>query len=368
MVCTVNKPQKILFLSIELCTTGGIQRYNQHVLTVLQSLAGEHGHQVQVMSLADTTISCAKLEKSGICVETFGRNRLKFVASAIKAALEADICLVGHIHFLPLLLPTVLQRKKIVRILMLYGIEAWQKLPFTSRLGLYQADKLVSISQYTLKRLDENNPLPAHISYDIVPNCVDPILSVSRRYLNKDKQFVLLTVSRLARGEREAKGLDLILPAIKELVEKFPELTWHIVGDGDDRDSLMEEAVQQGVSEHICFMGRVSDERLNELYEQADLFVLPSIEEGFGFVFIEAMAHGLPVVAAQAGAAPEVVLDGVVGCLAQPRDARALSMAIDSLLTDPEKCQSMGDAGRVRVQDVYTFDQFAQKWRAVLGL
>jgi glycosyltransferase involved in cell wall biosynthesis len=105
-----------------------------------------------------------------------------------------------------------------------------------------------------------------------------------------------------------------------------------------------------GLDRSVTFHGAVQDDReVRAAYQEAHLFALPSLQEGFGIVFLEAMASGLPVVAARAGAAPEVIADGETGLLVPPGDSTALADALLRLLRDPEMRRRMGEAGRARV-------------------
>jgi glycosyltransferase involved in cell wall biosynthesis len=108
----------------------------------------------------------------------------------------------------------------------------------------------------------------------------------------------------------------------------------------------------------VALLGDVSREQLAEEYVNADLFCLPSVQEGFGIVFLEAMAAGLPVVACRAAAIPEVVEDGVTGRLAPPRDPPALAEAMGGLLENAERRREMGEAGR-RAVTRFTPDRVA---------
>jgi len=100
----------------------------------------------------------------------------------------------------------------------------------------------------------------------------------------------------------------------------------------------------------VTLLGDISAADLFEEYANADVFCLPSVQEGFGIVFLEAMVAGLPVVACRAAAVPEVVLDGQTGLLVPPRDPVALATALGTLLADPERARALGRAGAERAE------------------
>ena len=153
---------------------------------------------------------------------------------------------------------------------------------------------------------------------------------------------VVLCVARMYPRKRLA---DLLEAAVI-LRRGIPEARVRIVGKGPEWESLMRVHEKLDLGETVALLGDVSREQLADEYVNADLFCLPSVQEGFGIVLLEAMAAGLPVIACRAAAIPEVVEDGVTGVLVPPRDPPALAVAMRDLLASPERRREMGDAGR----------------------
>jgi glycosyltransferase involved in cell wall biosynthesis len=122
-----------------------------------------------------------------------------------------------------------------------------------------------------------------------------------------------------------------------------------IVGHGPEHAALVRLHAELGLGDSVVLLGDVSRAQLAGEYVNADVFCLPSVQEGFGIVFLEAMAAGLPVVACRAAAIPEVVRDGATGVLVPPRDPAALAGAIGDLLCDPARARALGEEGRRRV-------------------
>jgi glycosyltransferase involved in cell wall biosynthesis len=124
-------------------------------------------------------------------------------------------------------------------------------------------------------------------------------------------------------------------------------------------------AAELGISDHITLTGRVTQDELIRLYNRTELFVSPSLYEGFGLPAAEAMACGAPLIATTAGAFPEVVEDGVSGILVQPGDAHALANAVDRLIDDPRERQRLGYEGRKRIIERFSWRETAVKTLAL---
>ena len=139
-----------------------------------------------------------------------------------------------------------------------------------------------------------------------------------------------------------------------------------IVGDGDYRPYLQELADEMGVSDQVLFVGEKSDDDLKAYYRNADVFAMPSRQEGFGIVFLEAMAFGKPVIGGNHGGTPEVVIDRETGFLVDYGDVDAVASCIIRLLSDQELCTRMGEAGQRRVEENYTFEHFRMRLTRLL--
>ncbi|GAB4581817.1 MAG: glycosyltransferase family 4 protein [Anaerolineales bacterium] len=179
----------------------------------------------------------------------------------------------------------------------------------------------------------------------------------------------LLTLSRLV----PRKGIDTVLHTLPTLRKTFPTLNYLIGGKGPDRERLETLANDLGVAQAVKFLGFIPDEEVPALYRKATIFVMPSREdlqassvEGFGIVFLEASACGLPVVASNSGGIAEAVREGETGLLVPPDDPSALAQALYHLLTDPGRCRRMGQAGRAWVEREMNWDRAGREMLEVL--
>ena len=185
---------------------------------------------------------------------------------------------------------------------------------------------------------------------------VDPELYQRVRHQGQGNR--LLFVGRLV----QVKGLPVLFDAIAQLRQDRPNINLTIVGDGPDRQRLVEQARERGIQENVRFLGNQSQSQVRELLGQADAFVMSSFAEGVPVVLMEAMAAGLPVVATRVGGVAELVEDGVSGFLVPPGDTTALAERIAALLDDDEDLRNrFGKAGRAEVQAEFNIHVEAQR-------
>jgi glycosyltransferase involved in cell wall biosynthesis len=160
------------------------------------------------------------------------------------------------------------------------------------------------------------------------------------------------------------KGVDTLIRAFARLRGRA---VLRIAGIGPERQTLEQLTHELGIEDHVQFRGHLPFEELIAEYRNAAIFALPSTQEGFGIVFLEAMASSLPVVAARAAAVPEVVADGVTALLVDPDNAEQLAENLRSLLDDPARRVEMGSAGRARV-DRYDAPIVGRQFLEAIGI
>lgn len=210
-----------------------------------------------------------------------------------------------------------------------------------------RADLVVASSRYSCDVARREYGVPEQ-KLAVVPEPID-LAEWDRRFAAARRLPpggpVVLCVARMYPRKRI---VDL-LEAARRLRRGIPDARVRIVGKGPEWESVVRTHEKFGLGGAVVLLGDVSREQLADEYVNADLFCLPSVQEGFGIVFLEAMAAGLPVVACRAAAIPEVVEDGVTGVLVAPRDPASLAGAVQGLLADPGRMRAMGEAGRQAV-------------------
>lgn len=365
-----SRPVRIFLVGTEFFRSrGGIQYVNRMLVHALADF-GEHAPlDLEAFSLNDRPEEVGGPPGS---TEHFTWHAYNHVRSALASGLawrlhraRPDLLLFTHVSLLPLAeLARMISPRTRVAVLA-HGAEVWRPLPSTVAHQLVRADAMVAPSEYTGRKLVENNRVDPQRLVQI-PHGLGPDWTAEndRGKALPHSPRVLLSVARLIREEtfRGGKGIERVLRAMPEILRQCPDVFYQIVGDGDDLPRLVRVAAVLGVSKQVQFLRWIDDEALRQVYASADLFVLPTTIEGFGLVFLEAMFNRLPVIAARAAAAVEVVIDGETGILVPPGDDGAIAAAISSLINNPARIREMGEAGRRRVEQEFLFTHFTARW------
>jgi glycosyltransferase involved in cell wall biosynthesis len=251
------------------------------------------------------------------------RNKLACAWHAIRLARRNERMICGHMNLLRL---AHLARRFSSRLevwLIAHGIEVWRSFSPPEQQALRRTKRILCVSDYTRRQLSANCPGLEATQLVIQPNALDPQFEPSPRS-RETEPGLILAVSRLNAADAY-KGIDHLIAAMPAIRAEFPAARLRIVGDGDDRARLaaIAAAAADGAVE---FLGRIDDRELRVQFAACQLFALPSGGEGFGLVYLEAMANGKPCIAANAGGAPEVV-DARCGLLVPYGDVPALGRA-----------------------------------------
>ena len=295
-------------------------------------------------------------------VQGAGGNRWRFVTSAFQTAISANPrtrVIVTHLHLAPAALPFMLRGIPVTT--MLCGVEAWRRLSRLREVALGRAAQLIAISQFTRAGFLKANPHFADRPVDVCHLGVGPLPGDDRTPVEPPTALI---VGRMARDERY-KGHDLLLEIWREVVAAVPDAALRIVGDGDDRVRLEGKAASLALGDRVLFLGRLDDEALQREYERCTAFVMPSRNEGFGFVFVEAMRAARACVGSP-GAAAEIIADGETGLLVAPDDRTRLLETVVQVLRDRPATAAMGARGRARFLQQFTEERFRDRFAALL--
>ena len=248
-----------------------------------------------------------------------------------------------------------------------HGREVWGPRGAALATDLAWADRTISVSRFTADQISQW----VHTErVHVIPNAVDASLFTSlpdRSEIHRDEVLVVGRLSVQARN----KGYEMLMRAIPRAQEKLGKpLRLSLVGDGDDRAPLEAVSAELGLTDRVRFRGRVGREELIEAYRHCGVFAMPSrvekcdtewFGEGFGIVYIEAAACGRPVIVSSDGGAPETVKAGETGLVVNPRDPEEIADAIVTILSEPDKSDTMGRAGRAWVEANFTLECFRER-------
>jgi len=356
---------RVLLVTLDLFgPPGGIARHCRLVLKALTE--DSRVKAVDVVALLDKPGSIPDSRYFGDKGRSYvacGGDRRLLVRHVLRAARSNayDVVLAGHVNVAPLLWATAIRPRRSKRVTLIYGIDAWIRLPLLRRLALRSSHRLLAISGYTAHRTVRSNRIdPRHV--DVTYACLDPALSDSSATATNqvpaahaNESQALLTVSRLWRSEA-SKGQHAVLRALPRVLDYVPTATYWIVGEGDLQPELQRLSAELGVASRVRFLGAVPDHTLRGCYQNCAAYVMPSKWEGFGLTYLEAMEYARPIIGGARDAAPEILADAAL--LVDPENTRELSNAIVRVLTEPELRTRLGAAGHQRLVDHFTYDQF----------
>ncbi|MDX1976375.1 MAG: glycosyltransferase family 4 protein [Pseudanabaenaceae cyanobacterium bins.68] len=267
-----------------------------------------------------------------------------------------DLIIATHLNFAPVALG--LKRTQAIPYwLIAHGIEAWQISNPLVKTALRYADQILAVSDFTRDRLiAAQNLNPAQVQ--ILTNTFDHqrfTLGAKPSHLFAKYQIpsqarIMLTVARLDQSE-QYKGYDQVIRLMPQLLRQIPNLHYLIVGKGNDLARIQALIHSLAVQDRVTLAGFVPDQDLGAHYQLCDLFIMPSKGEGFGIVFLEALASGKPVIAGNQDGSVTALKGGELGILVDPDQPDLLAEAIIQVLTD----RYQYDPNQLRQQAIANF-------------
>ncbi len=353
---------------------GGIARFNRNLL---DALAEDERLEVCALGLSGEPARDVPARLTWSVPAPNDKLRFSLAAAAATARRPPRIMLSGHVGVGAACYPLAqLARARLWTTT--HGIEVWEPpagrgwsafaTAAAARAALAGSALVTAVSDYTRRRLLSWCPI-APERVELLPNAIDlshytpgPRPPELEAELGVAGAKVLLTVGRMNRLERY-KGHDRVVAALPELRRRCAAIRYVIVGTGDDQPRIERLARELGVAELVRFAGHVPDERLRDYYRLADVFVMPSTGEGFGIVFLEAMACGCPVVGGDRDGSVDALGGGELGRLIDPLDARALVEAVAGTLA-----AGRSPSERIRGVERFGVDRFRARVRELVTL
>jgi glycosyltransferase involved in cell wall biosynthesis len=294
-------------------STGGIARMLRLYLKALCDLAREHNGGVRLVSLNDAVLDSSNLRRYAndnledwyVCT----RDKVRFIRAAMKRSRACRALVCGHVAQLPVAWGARLVNRRLRYYLVAHGIEVWRPFTWVERLALRGAAGILCVSDHTRReilkrcRLREDRVI-------VLPNALDPYFEIRPGLPFAECPPVILTVSRLIHRDRY-KGVEHLIEAMPAVRRAVPAARLRVIGRGDDLPRLQGIAHRLNLigSGAVEFLGYVPDDQLDAQLGSCRVFALPSKNEGFGLVFLEAMARGRPCIGARAGGTPEVITE-----------------------------------------------------------
>lgn len=234
---------------------------------------------------------------------------------------------------------------------------------WVERIGADKTDLYIAPSRAIATAIEEHYRFPAE-RIRVIPHGLEkpdtPLPSTAREDVRRELEIgegelFLAFIGRLD----ENKGIYLLIEAFSRVAERSKQVVLVVAGTGPLAGELREQIDQKGLTSRVRLLGYRED--VARLLTGADIFILPSRNESFGIVLLEAMIAGLPMIATRVGGIPDVVEDGVTGILTEPGDSEALASAVVDLADNERKRQSLGRAGHTRWAERFTLDRCVEK-------
>jgi phosphatidylinositol alpha-1,6-mannosyltransferase len=339
-------------------TVGGIASANRNVLAALRTLAARHSARLVVRVLHE------EKGRSGEIV-CYGGDRVRFGLAVLSDLARSSLTVFDHVH---LASPTLaLPRVRGRFVICAHGSEASSRINRRGIAAFRKADLVLTNSTITLERMRATTDgftgavcmlgLPPQFPLTTAPPerpNERPILVAADGSARAIGDRAMLLVGRMDAAE-QAKGHRELISVLPRVHERIPTAELVFVGGGTDAQAIADAAAASPAAHHIFITGLINDQMLAAMYGAAFAYVMPSRQEGFGLVYLEAMNQALPCLACRDDGGADVVIDGETGVLVrQPIDRDELATAIIMLLSNPHRARALGVAGWQRLNNHFT--------------
>jgi len=357
--------------------TGGIQMLSRFLVRALHECLPDS--RIAVISKNDQSAPDPE-ENSVTQFSTVGwwalsQRTAAFTVELLRRAVRErpDLIITAHVNFTPIA-HWLKKLLKVPFIALGHGVEVWQIQSGQVRRALQSADRLLAVSEFTRKQMAIGLSISAD-AIEVLPNTCDlekfepgpkPHFLLKRYGLRAD-QPVILTVARLASVE-QYKGYDQVLRALPAVKRVFPHVRYILGGRGSDRSRVIRLINELELTDSVILTGYIPDYELCAFYNLCDVFAMPSKGEGFGIVFLEALACGKPVIAGNTDGSVDAVLNGRLGVLVNPECVDEISTALTQVLskTHPLRILQQPEELRRDVTNAYGYNRFVERVREII--
>ena len=352
---------------------GGIAIVNRHLLRVLSTLVEARPLRLTVLSFLEQDGDRPPFLPASVRFRGFGGGKGRFAFVLLRQALARPTFIFDHVTLAKPLLPLIATR--VLRtVIFAHGSESWKRIRPVNRWLFAHATLVLTNSQFTLRKMRERIPrfsgaaCPLGLAPEFELNAQPASLTQHRpRVENANGSQgelgprVCLLVGRMHPRERE-KGHDELLAVWPEIVGEFPDAQLVFAGPGEDRYRLARVAREGGVGDSVFVLGEVPRDTLLKLYAACYAFTMPSRQEGFGLVYLEAMNFAKPCLGCRDDGAEDVIVHEKTGLLVSDlKDWKELSAALRRLLSKPDDACEMGRRGFERLHQHFTAEHVQQR-------
>ena len=346
---------------------GGIEKFNKSYIKALSEVFPFEG---SFYSLHDKEPEEKYIDQKSIKNwQTAGGNKIKFILNSLIKVKSQDVVILGHLNLgiIAILVKLVYPQKKVFMIC--HGIEVWQQNSRLQQQAYRYIDMFFAVSDFTRAQLVNLRKIePDRIR--VFHNTIDPYFEkpehlekpeyLVERYSLKEKKCIL-TVCRIS-SEEGYKGYDKILAVLPKVKLDFPDVRYVLAGKYDrvEKERLEKIIEINDLKENVVFTSFVKESELTDHFKLGDVFVMPSVNEGFGIVYIESMVCGVPVIAGNRDGSVDALGNGALGTLIDPLDPDDLWKAIINHLRNPLNLKEKKDLQEM-VWQKFNFNNFRAK-------
>lgn len=352
---------------------GGISALNLNILLEVQELSRDRGAKLEVLSYLDDSEERPDFLEDQVTFRSFSGRKIQFSMVLARKPIEADLLIFDHVMLAPPIFPLRGVGGANV-VVFAHGSEAWRHVKRTSRWVFKRTDLCLANSNFTLRKMEQElgefNGEPCLLGLspefdlnsnedyeaegDIHLTAVD-----GSEYTLGDR--VLLLVGRLMKDE-PGKGRWPLLQILPDILRQYPEVQLVFPGPGDEREELSEYARRLGVGDSVFIPGFLSSQKLDRVYRNCFAYVMPSRQEGFGLVYLEAMNYAKPCIGCWDDGAQDVIVNNETGYLVDKGSYSDLFESVMELIGHPDKAQRFGVNGFHRLHDNFTSSHFRRRF------
>jgi phosphatidylinositol alpha-1,6-mannosyltransferase len=326
-------------------TTGGIQKMTRTLAHSLSVLSDRNTWAFEVKSIYDADDDLMPQYLPAERFRGFKGERIRFMLNVLFSKNKPDLVILSHINLAIVGLFYQLFKPNCRIWVIAHGIEVWRPLTVVQKLCLKYCHKVICVSNFTRQQIIARHHCDPQ-KCTVLNNAVDPFMKlpttfrkperlIKKHWINPQNR-IIFTLTRLASTE-QYKGHDQVIKVISRLKSKFPDIRYILAGQYDHKEEIRIQKLisEYKVDQEVILTGFIGENELSEYFLLADLFVLPSKKEGFGIVFIEAMACGLPVICGNVDGSVDAIKDGQLGRSVNPEGLDELEAAITEYLETP---------------------------------